>query len=462
MRILLLLLFFPLVVRSQPVYDDFKDTQYFLKSGDQPEQIINSNLFIKATLSKTSCYINEPIKIDYKLYTRLRSQSSVLKQPAFTGGSITELTPKEPVSFTELVNGKVFKVYLIRSVQFIPLQTGSIELGNVSVQNKVGLMKPGLNNPYDGEVIERIVTLQNQPISIAVKPLPSSSIKASSGVAIGQFSINTYTDTNTLSKGDVGNFYISIKGIGNIKSIAEPIINWPTEYQTFDSKTNEQINTTVFPQEGEKIFTIPFLCNKIGYQSLPKVSFTYFDIKYNAYKTISSEPLHLNITNADPAITKVNQPKVDLTNKRYLWIVFGIAALVLLSWLWNEKFKKRKTVVTETQVEESETVEIPLTDYRLLITQMIKQKDNAFIDALAIHFKQYLYQRFSIGQDVIISNTALLKVLHQKGIDENIVQEIKSILDEMNLAAYTPASSADATFILKDRVLAVMDKIEAV
>ena len=80
---ILILIFLP---RRHTQFDD-----YILKPGEKAEDKIQKNLFIKLDVSKTSCYIGEPITASYKLYTRLQSESNITDAPSFNGFSVSDL-----------------------------------------------------------------------------------------------------------------------------------------------------------------------------------------------------------------------------------------------------------------------------------------------------------------------------------------------------------------------------------
>ncbi len=171
--------------------DDFEKDQT-LKKGESPKDKIKNNLLVRLDVDKKTVFVGEPIIATYKLCTRVKSQSRVVKQPAFSGCTVTELTSENPAAKKELINGRMYNVYVIRKVQLYPLQEGQLVLPEVSVENTVSFYKAGSvnfrdlfynNNP---EVQETQVTLSNQPITVTVKPLPLPAPSNYSG-AIGKF-----------------------------------------------------------------------------------------------------------------------------------------------------------------------------------------------------------------------------------------------------------------------------------
>ena len=74
---------------TEPTTHRFDD--YILKKEENVNDKVKKNLFIKLDVSKTSCYVGEPIVASYKLYTRLRSESTITNAPSFNGFSVSDL-----------------------------------------------------------------------------------------------------------------------------------------------------------------------------------------------------------------------------------------------------------------------------------------------------------------------------------------------------------------------------------
>src|SRR4051812_26674480 len=68
-----------------------------LHPAENPDDIIHKNIFVKATASKNTVYVGEPLLVNYKLYTAINNQARVSKQPSFNGCSVMELfADKDP------------------------------------------------------------------------------------------------------------------------------------------------------------------------------------------------------------------------------------------------------------------------------------------------------------------------------------------------------------------------------
>ena len=164
---------------------------------------------MKVQVDRNTCYVGELIAVTYKLYSRLNAESRVTRLPSLNGFSVYDITdPSADAVSVEKVKGKEFTVHTIRKSQLIPLQSGSIDLDPVEVENTVHFIKGGLRqephrsgnrlqdlldrlageeNP--GPAVDESVTLDTKPLTVTVKPLPEENKPANFNGAVGNFTI---------------------------------------------------------------------------------------------------------------------------------------------------------------------------------------------------------------------------------------------------------------------------------
>ncbi|MBK7557473.1 MAG: BatD family protein [Chitinophagaceae bacterium] len=173
--------------------------------------------------------------VTYKLYTRLKSESNLVKNPSFNGFSVLDLQlPNDMGGYSiEKFDGREYNVYNIRKVQLYPLLPGNLELGTAEIENKIIFIKAeyanqqsgGMNDvfrdfanaaiPAEG-IEEQKVILQNKPTSVLVKSLPEENKPAGFKGAVGKFTIESRVLQNNFSTDDAGNMAIIISGAGNL------------------------------------------------------------------------------------------------------------------------------------------------------------------------------------------------------------------------------------------------------
>ena len=335
------------------------EREFYLRPGENIIEKIKQNLFVKVEVNKTSCFVNEPIVATYKLYSRLRSESRVVKRPSYNGFSVYDMIePDGSVTTTETLNGKEYNVHLIRQSQLFPLQAGTYTLDPVEVENSVRFIKSAGDegNPFDeifdqgGQIVEQTLNLSSKPVAITVKSLPVEKQPSSFDGAVGNFNINAYLSKDTIHQGEMANLIVSIKGKGNLPIINAPDIQWPKGMEGFDPKTSEDLHPETVPLNGEKTFRFPITAKKTGPLLIPTVHFSFFDPTSKSYKTDSTPEVQLYVLNALPgqkatssSVVQSPASSIHFSEKFLLSLVGVVVFLMALTWaIFHYRAEKRK------------------------------------------------------------------------------------------------------------------------
>jgi hypothetical protein len=309
--------FNPLPDPSWPAAQPAVDMDEVLKPGENVEDKIRKNFYIKVDVSKTDCYLGEPIVATYKLYARLRSDSRVTRHPSLNGFSVYDMIdPSDDRVSVEKVNGKNFTVHIIRKTQLIPLQPGDITLDPVELDNNIYFIKAdagssksndqGLGGLLDrlfepevsGTPFTRHIVLDSKPVTVHVKPLPETGKPADFNGAVGKYSIHASIDSREVDTGDAALLSIEVKGTGNLPVINAPSVSWPANMESYDVSSKENMNKAIAPLSGTKTFTYSFICTRPGKYVLPPVKMSYFDPATGKYKTVGSDSLYIQVNSA--------------------------------------------------------------------------------------------------------------------------------------------------------------------
>ena len=328
---------------DDPALGDFFVKDPVLKANQDPAEIMRKNIFLRASVNKQECYAGEPVLATYKLYTAIHTEAKVTRQPSFSGCSVIELSPEDATPVIEKVDGKNYRTYLVRKVALIPIQEGRLDLDTATVENIVSFADA--SNPFSAKRYSS--TVHNQPLFVTVKPLPLKNKPADFSGAVGNFTITATVKEKSLEEGANDALLITISGNGNMQSVTPPIVEWPQNIDHFDAVRKENIRKEAFPLSGSINFDIPFIGTSEGNKVIPPVKFTYFDPVAGTYKQVHTDSIALHFSQAlkqasPPAVVYEKQ---NLSNKKYLWIVAGIAvaAFVLLYFTMFKTSAKQTT-----------------------------------------------------------------------------------------------------------------------
>lgn len=480
---------------SEPFTHVFDD--YILKNGENVNDKVQKNIFVKLDLNKTNCYVGEPVVASYKLYTRLRSESLITKAPSFNGFSVSDLELSlNGTSKVEKYKGRDYNVYTLRKVQLYPLQTGQLMLDPVVAENKITFLKQEYAGRQKGDlffdmlkefadeatpmgsVIQENVTLKSEPVTVTVKPLPESEKPAGFKGAVGSFKLNAGVDKKNITTDDAGNLKITISGAGNIQMINAPKIAWPKGIDGYEPKVTEDIDKYSVPMQGTKEFVYPFTVSKKGKYTLPSVSFSYFEPVTGRYNTATSPALMLDVSPGKRTVkeTYVKAASGEDENDNDKWktrsaIFSGVAlaAAFLLFYVTKKRAKQaaeKKVLAKNTAppcAPEPEYItgfSIPENPLGTAYEKLLENNNRGFYCTLDASLKRYLAAKLKVPTEEL-TRKRLNEELDSSGISLGTSLMLNSLIDDLELHVYAPASDHDqlqAVYEKASEVVSLLDK----
>ena len=429
-----------------------KFEDYILRNGETVQENVSRNMQLRLETNKTSCYVGEPILATYKLFTRLQSESNISKNPSFNGFSVVDMLQQidqNPYNH-ESLNGREYNVYVIRKAQLYPLQSGAIELEPATLDNKITFVK---NENGSNNMFEENVSLTSKPVTIQVKPLPEAGKPENFKEAVGNFTIEATVEKDHFSTDETGKLLISISGKGNMQLLTAPDIDFPKNFEVYETKITDNINNATIPISGSKTFEIPFTVADTGAHTIPAIKLSFFDPVTGTYKLVSTISILLNISKGTGIIINTNalpikkEKPVSLLNKIFAsrWLVILLlAALIIIAFVfWLRKDKKKEEKIVINKIKEEAKTNIPF--YESPNTNFLEKTENClhrndcvdFYSLLSTELKYFLSKRFSIDKENINSKT-LLTIMDSKNIDNSISVQTQQLFEEIEWQLYTP------------------------
>lgn len=477
-------------------FDPFEEPQpkiaysdIVLKKGDDINEKINRNMLLRLETSKTSCYVGEPIVAEYKLYSRLKSESRLTHSPSFNGFSVVDMTDSNMGDFQkEKLNGKEYNVYSIRKAQLYPLQDGSFTLDPAELDNNVQFIKEEYakqlqqNSSFFGDItatlppeafVHQRIILQSKPVTIIVKPLPTYTRPADFNGSVGSFSMSAKVERDTFGINETGKLLLTIEGRGNLQLLTAPAVSWPKGIDAFDPKIKKTISNNSVPLSGQKEFSFEFTVNRKGEFVIPPIVFSYFDPANAAYKTIQTLPLHLFITgvvanpvSGVPDVTNDNPHGINQIFYHRWWIIISIAAIALtglLFWINQETSKKEKlhlnTPNSATKISENNEPEVR--DFLKGTRESLHTENSThFYPLLYKEYKQFLSEKLKISPSEI-NQQKIGTLLSENGVSEKDIANTIELLHEMEAMAYTPFEKDDRRYLVFEKALQSIEALNS-
>jgi len=451
------------------------------KQKDEPsvDSEIAENLFVRATADKQRVYQGEQVTVTYKLYTRLNiaSQMSVSKLPQYQGFWAEELETSKNILFsTEVINGKQFRVGILKKVALFPNQSGELSVTPfelnvpVLVQKKKrsnNIFDDFFNDPFGrGETVD--YSAKSNKLKVNVLPLPKERIPESFNGAVGDFTLNSSIDKSKTNTNEPVSLRIDIKGNGNIKLVDIPEVKLPPGFEKYDPKISEQINRTG-KIGGKKTIEYLIVPRTPGDKQIPGIAFSFFNPDKKSYVTLSSNPYTIKVAQGErvfePDISGLNKEDIKLLSKdiRYIktsgndiskrsellifrfgfWAAVGIPLVALIGFV---AFKKR---------DEKLTADVQLLRYRkaqkvaknrLKIAQslMIKKQDREFYTELSQALFGYLEDKLHIPKAEFSVDRAIFE-LQKRNIAQDVVDRVQKVSQKCEYVRFAPGSNGTDT-----------------
>lgn len=253
-----------------------------------------NNTFVKPIISKTRVHEQEAILLTYKIYSKLdlvdiRSP----KFPDFQNFLVQEIElPTTRQLQYENYKGANYYTYELTQYLLFPQMSGKLKIDPMScdVIVRVPLQRQS-RSFFDGffesyQEVQR--TLSASPITVNVDPLPTPKPSNFSG-AVGDFTLTSSISTTDLKAHESITIKIKIKGSGNMKIIKIPELTMPKDFETYEPKQNNNFTNSNSGISGYKEIEYLLIPRHDGKFNIPAISFSYFDLKTNSYKTLSSD-----------------------------------------------------------------------------------------------------------------------------------------------------------------------------
>lgn len=264
--------------------------------------ISSGDLFLRLSLSRSEVVIGEPITATLKIYQRVNVVGfENAKLPTFNGFWSQETFAPTNIEFKrESLDDKIYNTALLRTYVLIPQQSGTITIDPAELVCLVNVRAPqsASSSLFDRFFQDEYQTIRKRVTTPAVKvkvnPLPAGQ-PASFGGGVGNFGISARLTTDNLKTHDAASLIITVSGRGNVALLEEPKVNFPPDFEVYDTKTTENTDKSNGGTSGSKSFEYPFIPRSHGDFTIDPVEYSYYDVNAGKYVTLRTEPLHVKV-----------------------------------------------------------------------------------------------------------------------------------------------------------------------
>ncbi len=423
--------------------------------------ISGRDLFIKVSANKKKVYEQEPILLTYKVYTLVDLTQLEGKMPELTGFHTQEIPLPQQKSFhIERVNGKPYRTVTWSQYVMYPQMTGKMEIPSITFKGIVVQQNRSVD-PFEAffnggsgyvEVKRNIVA---PSIKIDVLPLPQKPANFSGGV--GKFNISAQLNKNELKAGDPLSLRIVVGGIGNLKLIKQPVVNFPKDWDKYDPKVTDKTKLTSNGLEGNMIYDILAVPRNQGHYTIPPIELTYYDTSLNQYKTIKTQSFEIEVAKGDGSRSSVvdyskDQPKDIKDIKKgdaELHSVdnffFGSVGYLMSLLIPFVAFVALLVIFRKRAIDNADLVKMKGKKANKIATKRLRQanklmlagKSNEFYDEVLRALWGYVGDKLNMPAEKL-SRENISEKLQSHNVDDNTISKFLSAIDDCEMMRFAP------------------------
>ncbi|MGB2579717.1 hypothetical protein AAIR98_001636 [Elusimicrobium simillimum] len=248
-------------------------------------------VFVVNETDKKEAYVGEQITLYSYIYT-----SVPIYQDSFQGSSFEGLV-KEDIDVEKgkkTLGGKPYSYGVTKTALF---GTG---LSKAKVLPAYYEFLVGVTgNSMVDSLLKRGGIVKTDTIDLTIKPLPSGAGEHFYGAVGEKFSVTAELDKNEAPAGEAATMTLTIKGVGNLKTILAPQVpdvSGLKKYSVAGVTNSTPINDVV---QGYKTFKTVFVPVAAGKYIIPEIPFTYFSPQSGSYHTVNTNAVELTVTPSD-------------------------------------------------------------------------------------------------------------------------------------------------------------------
>ena len=455
-------------------------------SYDQPHMrsagsaISGSDLFIKVSASKKRVHEQEPILLTYKVYTQVDLTQLEGKMPDLKGFHTQEVPlPQQKTFHTETVNGRPYKCVTWSQYVMYPQMTGSLQIpsitfkGIVVQQNRnVDPMEAFFNG--GSGYVEVKKDIKAPGITLQVDPLPQRPANFSGGV--GKFNISASLDKKEVKAGEPITLRVVVGGIGNLKLLKQPVVNFPKDFDKYDAKVTDKTRLTANGVEGNMVYDFLAVPRNQGSYTIPSVELTYYDTGKNAYKTIKTQPFKVEVEKGDGTsgesedfasqdkdihTIKLGKAEQHKANEMFFgsfgyWVclLMPLIAFVVLLIVFRRRAIENADIVKKRS---NRAGKIATKRLRLANKLMLQGKQGEFYDEVMRALWGYMSYKLNMPAEKL-NRDNIRETLGRHFVDDATIEKFTTALDECEFERYAPGDAAgnmNRTF--ESAMTAIMD-----
>ena len=448
-------------------YDPFDDPFF---NQDQPQRQqptgYGEGVFIVAEVSNKNPYVNEPLKVIYRIYFDPRVQIgniTNIKKPKYNGFWSQFYDANRPAIQAQY-KGKTYGMSVLGSAVLYPLEAGNKPIEPFTFEAEVEFPtkeRDMIGNPIYATANKK---LSSGTQNVTVKALPTAGKPDDFSGAVGSFDFNVTPSKTTLKSNESLKLNITVSGNGNLKLFSLPKPEVPSALEMYDPEHNENVDTQLQGMTGSISDDYTIVPQYKGKYPIKPLQFSYFDLNSKTYKTITSAPILVDVQDG-PDFASANKNKIAnsknqvnsiktfapiklntsfLAIKKQDFLGSGLFySLLFLPFLLIPALvfirKKKQANDADTVANRSKNSSKLVKKYLFEAKKQLANKEQFYI-ALEKAMHNFLKAKLNI-ETFDMSKEKITEILLSRNANQETVSEFINLTENCEIARFAPATS---------------------
>jgi hypothetical protein len=460
----------------------------------------SNDVYIKTVVDNTNPIQGEGIILTYKIFFKVPiSQPNITKPASFEGFWSHILKDNIKLNqYNQTIDGEVYHVAELLKVVLYPLKSGKLvidpyELECVAQYKRQTKTKTGdpffddfFNNSFFNESYANVEKkLKSNSLVINVRPLPTAEKPVDFSGAVGTFTFTTDLDKTQAKTNDAINLKCTITGKGNIQLIDKLNTSFPPDFETYDPKITNNVNTTGAGVSGSQTFEYLIIPRKPGKFTIKPIPFSYFDLEKKRYVTLTSPEYTINVekgTGDNSTVAYSGPGKEDIKyigsdirhikNQTlllqhngafffasplfFLAMILPVILFFILIFVWKKLEVRRSDTLL---MKNRKATRVAIKRLKKANTFLKEKRQEEFYIEISQALWGYLSDKFSIPL-ADLSMESVREALIQKDVSDEIISQFIQTLDNTEFARFAPGEKTMIMEKTYNEALEIITRIE--
>ncbi len=441
------------------------------------------DFFVRINVDKHSVYEQEPVVATITLYTHQNiSAFQMLTQPTFEGFLSEELDVDGNGVGRATVNDKEYATQVLKRCVLYPQKSGKLKLTSgtfdVTLYDRVYF---NTGTPFqDFRVVEKQIKTPESVATIDVRPLPSPKPEGFDG-AVGNFTADVQLSSTALHTNEPVTYTYTVTGTGNIKYLKTPVVTFPPGIDQYTPKTDIDARYARGNMTGTYTTTFTLVPQEVGSFEIPPAKFAYFDPQAGEYRSmdlrgfdvkvakgLSAGPTEqkaiakgmTDILHIKPVGDNLTKHPMFVFRQAWYWALYALiaGALIVVIFVYRRQLRLNADVRGR---QLARALKKAMKRFRIAKAMMASHNSDKFYAEISKALWGYLSDKLGIPASQLVREN-IANQLADYGVDQGGIDNVITILDECEMARFTPMHSDTDMSQLYDKVVNAVKSIENV